>query len=383
MKVNNFIKNQMDYVESIQDKKLVLYSAGTNTEYYLNNYFKHGEVSFICDSNPDLWGTDFYGIKVYSPDILKENPQDYVVIITPSSFVTIDFIIESLKEIGVYRAFDGSVLFNINCFWRYNGKSEYNFHELNTFKIISENQDKIDKVSSLLCDEKSKEIYEELAFNLKYNLKYYIELCDEWHGHYFNNDFFTYSENEVFVDGGTFDGADAINFAKITGDKFKKAYCFEPDRNNFTRACKNLYKHIGGDNLKSNDLFLSTDKFDIYEAGLYNENKKMDFSLSGNYGARFIETDGDIPVLGLDDLLFDKENVTFIKLDVEGVEYKTLEGAKKIIMRDKPKLAISIYHKIEDLWELPLLLHSYVPEYKFYVRHHSLQLGDKVLYVTL
>lgn len=58
-------------------------------------------------------------------------------------------------------------------------------------------------------------------------------------------------------------------------------------------------------------------------------------------------------------------------MDIEGSELKALEGAKNTIQRNNPKLAISIYHKYEDIIELPLKILELEPEYKFYLRHYS------------
>ena len=84
----------------------------------------------------------------------------------------------------------------------------------------------------------------------------------------------------------------------------------------------------------------------------------------------------------LDNLLKNKD-ISFIKMDIEGAELEALNGAKEIIMNQKPKLAISIYHELEHFWKIPLLLKSLVPEYKIYIRHHSTQQDDTVCYAVL
>ena len=42
-----------------------------------------------------------------------------------------------------------------------------------------------------------------------------------------------------------------------------------------------------------------------------------------------------------------------VKMDIEGSELKGLHGAAQVIKRDHPILAISAYHRQEDLIELP------------------------------
>lgn len=70
-------------------------------------------------------------------------------------------------------------------------------------------------------------------------------------------------------------------------------------------------------------------------------------------------------------------------MDIEGSELEALKGAVHTIQRDKPKLAICIYHKPEDMTEIPLYIKSLVPEYKLYVRHHSNCCTETVLYAVM
>ena len=69
-------------------------------------------------------------------------------------------------------------------------------------------------------------------------------------------------------------------------------------------------------------------------------------------------------------------------MDIEGAEIKALEGAKEIIKKYKPKLAISIYHNPKDLIQIPIYLKKLLPEYKIYIRHHSLRETDTVCYAV-
>jgi len=87
-----------------------------------------------------------------------------------------------------------------------------------------------------------------------------------------------------------------------------------------------------------------------------------------------------VPAVRIDDIT---NNATFIKMDIEGAELNALKGAKKTIIANTPKLAISIYHQLNDLWEIPIYIKQLVPEYKLYVRHHSKTIAETVLYACI
>lgn len=71
--------------------------------------------------------------------------------------------------------------------------------------------------------------------------------------------------------------------------------------------------------------------------------------------------------------------VDYIKLDIEGTELEMLRGAAKTITRCKPKMAISAYHKWEDLWTLALYVKSLRPDYEFEFRHYRIDCTDYLI----
>ena len=116
--------------------------------------------------------------------------------------------------------------------------------------------------------------------------------------------------------------------------------------------------------------------------GLWSCNDTLYFDGSGTGGSRIVgkQSDSSVEVVSLDSYIKDK--VTFLKLDIEGAEMEALKGARYIIKTQKPKLAICVYHKKEDITEIPMYIKHLVPEYKLYLRHYSDDAGETVLYAV-
>ena len=83
----------------------------------------------------------------------------------------------------------------------------------------------------------------------------------------------------------------------------------------------------------------------------------------------------------IDDIV-GEEKVTFIKLDVEGAELKALQGAEQTIRRYRPRLAVSIYHKPEDVIEIPKYILSLHEDYRMYIRHYQMSACETILYAV-
>lgn len=181
-------------------------------------------------------------------------------------------------------------------------------------------------------------------------------------------DVFLPEDDEVFIDVGTFDGATTIDFIKWTGERYKKIYMLEP--------LKNMYEHL------SNSDFGKKDNIEIYNNAAWNKKETLNFNEKSTSSR--IVSNGTACVNGIEiDEIIKEEKVTFIKMDIEGSELKALEGARKTIEVNTPKLAISIYHKLGDVLEIAAYLLEIVPEYKFCIRHYSSGLDETVLYAYI
>ena len=67
-------------------------------------------------------------------------------------------------------------------------------------------------------------------------------------------------------------------------------------------------------------------------------------------------------------------------MDIEGAELPALKGAEMSIRRFKPKLAISVYHKQEDIWKIQHWIEGLDLGYRFYLRHFTIHAEETVLF---
>jgi FkbM family methyltransferase len=185
-----------------------------------------------------------------------------------------------------------------------------------------------------------------------------------------------YPKGKAFVDAGCYRGETSLWFAKWCNGDFSEIFAFEPDERNFIH-CKELAEN-------NPDL-----KMKVFQAGVGKSPSVARFTSLGTTNSRVVkevdvnpEDSVEIKILSIDDIVGDSP-VGFIKMDIEGSEYDALVGAEKTIMRDKPLCAISVYHKPGDVLNIMDLLHSLVPEYRFWIRHYSFNYTETVLYAAI
>jgi len=169
---------------------------------------------------------------------------------------------------------------------------------------------------------------------------------------------------QVFLDGGAYNG-DTLE-AALNQLPFQQVYAFEPDLGN--------YEHL---TRRTRQLGLSAVN---YPCGLSGRNEQLRFS-TGQGEACAVKDDGDsiIQVVRLDDCL-QNASVDYLKLDVEGQEIPTLQGARDLIQKSRPILAIAAYHRWDDLWRIPAFVAELPLNYRLAYRSHSRNSFDGVFY---
>ena len=159
-----------------------------------------------------------------------------------------------------------------------------------------------------------------------------------------------------------------------------KVFAFEPDPDNYQRLIK-LIKLNKSKNIIPSNKALWSKKEKLVFLNKSNMCSGIDFKnnhhINRNNSKR-IEIMADSLDNQLSKLKINK--VDFIKMDVEGAEMEAINGAENIIKEFKPRLAISLYHKPDDIWQIPIKLKSLNPNYEFYFGHHSPVRWESVLY---
>lgn len=146
---------------------------------------------------------------------------------------------------------------------------------------------------------------------------------------YFDKNIISDHAGGVFIDGGCFDLGDSIQFLTLFPNA-KKVYAFEPNKENYENCLKKI-KFIQGGH-----------KIEMINKGLYDSEGEKHFIYDGGSSHISDGSSETIQTVSLDDFMENREKVSFIKMDIEGVEMDALEGARKTIIRDKPDLAICI-----------------------------------------
>ena len=250
----------------------------------------------------------------------------------------------------------------------WNGENDFpRFYRPHNREVILTELEKLGKAYDLLEDDFSKKTFENvLKYRFSGETKYLTEVLQK--NQYYPDEIFSFSDEEVMIDGGAAQGDSALKFIEFCNGKYRKIYSFEANQD-YCAGIKYCFKN---------------ENVQVINKGLYDKTAMLFWHENG-HGSFLSEekiSDSKLEVVSLDDAV--KEKVTFIKMDIEGAEQKALLGAKDIIQRDKPKLAICIYHKENDLWDIPLLIKELLPEYKIYIRsYYDVMDEETVCYACL
>ncbi|MBK7016630.1 MAG: FkbM family methyltransferase [Sulfuritalea sp.] len=181
---------------------------------------------------------------------------------------------------------------------------------------------------------------------------------------------------DYVIDGGACFGDTAVLFACAAGPE-GRVFAFEPLPQHHEVIARNI------------DQNLLEERVYIVPNGLgavTNHVAQIDPSLSGiaNPGFSLASIEHAVPVITIDDFIASQGigKMDFIKLDVEGYELAALQGAAHTLDTLRPKLAISLYHKPGDFFEIPLYLRERHPHYRFHLDHYTIHYEETVLFAV-
>ena len=224
------------------------------------------------------------------------------------------------------------------------------------------NQDKYSQIFDLLEDDKSRQIFEKVInFKISFDFDFMQGFTNNHEAQYFDKEIIPEIKNIRFVDGGAYIGDTLKEIIKNFPD-YKKIYCIEPNDLHISIAKKN---------------FSSEKNIEFINCGLgnkkvvnSNDNQGIQNNCEHNYQATNINS--------IDNLIAEK--IDYIKLDIEGAEQDAIEGAQNSIEKYSPILAICIYHKANDWYEVPRKVLEINPNYKIYLRHYMEGIFETVMY---
>jgi len=238
------------------------------------------------------------------------------------------------------------------------------------YQFCVENCDYLESFYASLNDSLSREILiaylnQRISGKIGYLEPYYQD------NPYFDLKIIKLSNKEIFVDCGAYDGDTVLSFLSNLKernlDPAEKIYAFEPDVSNFNQLLKNT-RHLLN--------------VQCFQSGVWLYHDQLAFTKNGdlNSGINIDNSGSKVNVHSIDEIV-ENDAVTFIKMDIEGSEQQALIGAEKTIINNKPVLAICLYHRLDDLLNIPKYIKSLYAGYRFYLRwHHKKYAYEFVLY---
>ncbi len=366
----SFPSNINNSVSCLFGKKIILYGAGEGLMTFSVFVLKKYKIkpSLILDQK--FKSKNFLlGIPALSPNKYKptrKEKEKAIVVITVGKTKYHKEIIKYLRD---SLGFENIVIANdiYEC---------YSFNEpkelaKDGFKYFLENKNKILSSLNILEDSQSREIF--TRFIQTHLEKKPVNIpSNDAKEQYFPLDVKLKKGYGRFINCGSYDGDTVRQLNKFHG-KIESLACFEPDPDNFNLLIRYLQKNH---NQIAKEIIACP-------CGVFSSNKQLKFD-GGNKINSLISEKGDVFIqcVALDDVIGDFRP-TFINMDIEGAELAALKGAENLIRKNKPSLAISVYHSPSDIWEILLYLHSLRLGYKFYLRNYSSYINDTVLYATV
>lgn len=240
---------------------------------------------------------------------------------------------------------------------------------INRMRVLKSRVNDFEWFYGKLCDYRSKNALNAIINNwLTFSVEGITKAGDDIFPANFDLDIIKYQKEEVFVDAGAYIGDTVASFVNTYGHNYKRIYTYEISRETFDvltknlASLKNVVNNWKGVSDKYGELYLNG------VAGPFHGNK---LGNEGLYKVEIVPLDEDI-----------KEEITFLKIDVEGVDKEAIIGAQKHIKNEHPKIVVDSYHKLADIVDIPLLINRIDSSYQFYLRYPLFNVPFATAYCT-
>lgn len=177
---------------------------------------------------------------------------------------------------------------------------------------------------------------------------------------YWEPDIFPDNEGDILVDVGAYIGDSIAQYINTYGTNYRKIYAYEISSDSYDALCKNVARW------QLHDVELKRKGVGSARGEMFLDASTTDSSANRLHQVGSAQE--RVEVVALDEEI---EELTFLKMDIEGAEQGALLGSERLIRSLHPKLAICTYHGYEDIWKIPLMIDSIYPEYQFYLRHYG------------
>lgn len=345
--LDNLVKTDLWKYLASTDKTVVMYGMGNGADKILTVCEGYGiEIADFFASDGFVRGHSFHGKTVLSYSEVKKKYGAENIIVLISFGSSLPDVLDLFKRVSFEcetYAPDVPVC---------NG-------DLFNYEFFENNKEKIERVYSLLADDTSKKIYENVInYKLSGNIDYlfkaetdkdetYSLLCAE--------------KFEYIADLGAYNG-DTVREILEYSPNVKAITAFEPDRRNFKKLsqyCESIQDRI---------------EINALNAAAWSSDTTLLFGGEGNRNSGVFAPSKTAKTVEVDarslDSALSGSRVDYIKYDVEGAEREAIEGSLDTILSYRPALLVSAYHKSEDIFSLPLQIHELRPDYKLYYRRY-------------
>lgn len=347
-------------------KSIVLYGMGNGADKILNICREKGiPVREVFASDDFVRGQSFRGMKVRRWSEIKElyGAQNVIVLLSFGS--SLPGVLENIQAIAAEAELYAP---DVPVFG--NGLFDRSFAKAHREELAA--------ARALLCDEESRRIFDSvIRYKLTGEIAPLLEArSDEQQT---VRELIRPEELTVTADLGAYNG-DTVRELLSYGAHPEKIYAMEPDARNF----KKLAEYA--------DREKRTEVIPI-RAAAWDRHCTLQFDGSGNRNSSAEQNRSealagrplkviDTEAMTLDEVLGEVP-VDYIKYDVEGSEQEALTGSAESIRRALPTLLVSLYHRNEDLFALPLRIHRDFPAYRGYYlrRFGGIPAWDLNLYV--